>query len=188
MLLVETYYVHLEFQTKGGNWSVNLPFLCDKCGVCCTLEDFLTAGEIQEDPKINSDVYAKFKTLTAELGKLFEQDERLYEQHIANTRCPFQSGNICSIYVIRPNGCRHFPNTLFGMLSKDCKALDRFKKQRSTLKKSRIVKETSHFVAGLNEIESVVFSKKQYDTCVSKLLKVGITEDELVLFKMLNGQ
>jgi Fe-S-cluster containining protein len=184
MVLVETYYIHLKFQTKTGSWSVNLPFLCNKCGVCCTLEDFLTAGEIQGSPEADNKVYTKFKALTVELGKLFEQDEKLYEQHIAYTRCPFQKDNICSIYAIRPNGCSQFPNTAFGMLSKDCKALNRFKKQKNALKKGRKVKETGHFT--VDKIKLVMFSKKQYDACVSKLLKAGITKDEMVLFNILN--
>ena len=183
--MIETYYVHLEFQVKTGNWSVNLPFLCDKCGVCCTLEDFLTAGEIQGSPETNREVYAKFKALTVELGKLFEQDENRYDQYITNVRCPFQADNICSIYAIRPNGCSQFPNTPFGMLSKDCKALDRFKKQKMVLKKGRVVKETGHFT--VDPIKQVKFSKKQYNSCFNKLLQVGITEDEITLFNTLNN-
>jgi Fe-S-cluster containining protein len=185
MVFVETYYVHLKFQAKTGSWSVNLPFVCDKCGVCCTLEDFLVAGEIQGSPEVNSKVYAEFKNLTVELGKLFEQDEKLYEQHIANSMCPFQIGSVCSIYAIRPKGCSQFPNTVFGMLSKDCRALDRFKKQKSALKKGRIVKEVGHFT--VDKIKSVAFSKRQYDACVGKLLKVGITEEEMALFNVLNN-
>ncbi|MCL1965888.1 MAG: YkgJ family cysteine cluster protein, partial [Candidatus Bathyarchaeota archaeon] len=102
--MVETFYVHLKFQDRSGDWSINLPFLCNKCGICCTLEDFLNAGEIQGSPESDSGVYAKFKALTVELGRLFERDEKLYEQHIAGARCPFQKGSICSIYAIRPKG------------------------------------------------------------------------------------
>jgi Fe-S-cluster containining protein len=184
--MFETYYINLEFQAKTGNWSVNLPFLCDKCGVCCTLEDFLTAGEIQGSPETNQEVYARFKILTEELGKLFEQDENKYDQHISHTKCLFQTGNICSIYTIRPNGCRQFPNTLFGMLSKDCKALDRFKKQRIALKRSRAVRETGH--STVDQIKLSKLSKKQYEKCLEKLLHTGITEEEITLFNTLNEQ
>jgi hypothetical protein len=75
IVMIETFYVHLEFQTKTGSWSVNLPFLCAKCGVCCTLEDFLTAGEIHKSPVVSQEAYGKFEALTAELGKMFEQSE-----------------------------------------------------------------------------------------------------------------
>jgi Fe-S-cluster containining protein len=161
-----------------------LPFLCNKCGICCTLEDFLNAGEIQGSPESDSGVYAKFKALTVELGRLFERDEKLYEQHIAGARCPFQKGSICSIYAIRPKGCSQFPNTPFGMLSEDCKALDRFKKQKSILKRGRAVEETGYFTEDI--IVPVSFSKKQYDACMDKLLKAGITEEERLLFNRLN--
>ncbi|MCL1976690.1 MAG: YkgJ family cysteine cluster protein [Candidatus Bathyarchaeota archaeon] len=184
--MVETYYIHLEVQTKAGDWSINLPFLCDKCGVCCTLDDFLTAGEIRGSPEANSEVYAKFNTLTEELGKLFEEDEDKYDQHVTQAKCPFQTDNICSIYAIRPEGCRQFPNTPFGMLSKDCKALDRFKKQRLALKRGRASKETG--CSTVNQIMPVKFSKSQYDACLDKLCHAGITKEERALFNALNGQ
>jgi Fe-S-cluster containining protein len=185
--MVETCYIHLEFQAESGDWSVNLPFLCDKCGVCCTLEDFLTAGEIHGSPETHQRVYARFKALTKELGELFEQDEKKYDQYITHTRCPFQTGSVCSIYEVRPDGCRQFPNTLFGMLSKDCKALDRFKKQRIALKRGRIVKETWHSTAE-NQIKSTKFSKEQYKICLDKLFQAGITKKEFAFFNSLNKQ
>ncbi|MDR2720132.1 MAG: YkgJ family cysteine cluster protein [Nitrososphaerota archaeon] len=182
--MLETYYVHIEFQSKTGSWSINLPFLCDMCGVCCTLEDFLTAGEICGSPEVDQEVYAKFRVLTEELGELFERDENEYDKYIVRTKCPFQNGNICSIYAIRPKGCRQFPNTPFGMLSEDCKALDRFKKQRLALKRGRGSKETGHSTS--EPIKSVVFSEKQYISCLAKLRCAGITKEELSLFNSLN--
>jgi Fe-S-cluster containining protein len=186
-MMIDTYYIHLEFQSKTGVWSINLPFLCDKCGVCCTLEDFLTAGEIHGSSETHQRAYDRFKSLTEELGELFEQNEKKYEQYIARARCPFQTGNVCSIYEIRPNGCRQFPNTLFGMLSKDCKALDRFKKQQTSLKRGQVVKETGHSTAA-NQIKLAKFSKEQYDVCLGKLLQAGSTKEEIALFNILNKQ
>ncbi|MGD6935110.1 MAG: YkgJ family cysteine cluster protein [Candidatus Bathyarchaeia archaeon] len=182
--MVETYYVHLDFKNKNGNWSINLPFVCDKCGVCCTLEDFLNAGKIQGTPEQNPEAYAKFDALKDELGKLFEESEEKYEKYVETAKCPFQTGNICSIYAIRPDGCRQFPNTPFGMLSEDCKALDRFKKQRLALKRGRASKETDYFTT--DPIKTVKFSEAQYQRCIVKLRRAGITEEELALFKTLN--
>ena len=182
--MLETYYVHLEFQAKTGSWSINLPFLCDMCGVCCTLEDFLTAGEICGSPEVDREVYAKFKVLTEELGELFERDESEYDKYIVRTKCLFQKGNLCSIYAIRPKGCRQFPNTFFGMLSEDCKALDRFKRQCLALKRGRVFKETGH--STVDPIKDVVFSEMQYAICLDTLCCVGITAEELVLFNRLN--
>ena len=183
--MLETYYIHLEFQAKAGSWSVNLPFLCDMCGVCCMLEDFLTAGKIHDSPDIDSKVYVKFNALKEALGVLFERDEAEYDRYVASVRCPFQVGSVCSIYSVRPDGCRQFPNTVFGMLSEDCRALDRFKKQRLALKRGRVSKETGHFT--VDSLVSASFSEKQYLVCLEKLCRVGITEQELAFFKMLNG-
>jgi Fe-S-cluster containining protein len=184
--MLETFYVHLEFQAKSGCWSVNLPFLCDMCGVCCTLEDFLTAGKICGSPNVDSEVYAKFNSLKETLGLLFERGEAEYDHYVASTKCVFQRDNLCSIYAIRPAGCRQFPNTPFGMLSDDCRALDRFKKQRLTLKRGYVCKETGHFTT--DPLLSVQFSEKQYTLCLEKLCRAGITEQEIVLFNTLNNK
>jgi Fe-S-cluster containining protein len=185
--MIDTVYLHMEFKSKKGNWSINLPFLCNKCGVCCTLDDFLMAGEIKAKPETRPDVHAKMESLKKELGKLFDEGEEIYEWHVTHTMCPFQVGNTCSIYEIRPDGCRQFPNTPFGMLSQDCEALDRFKKQRSALKKGRVAKETCHFTV-TEQIKPAKCTEKQYQSCIEKLQKAGITTDELALFSSLNKQ
>ncbi len=183
--MVETVYLHLEFKTKKGNWSINLPFLCDKCGVCCTLDDFLTAGEIHNEPE-HPEVNAKMESLKEELGRLFEEDEEKYDQYITSTPCPFKVGSVCSIYELRPNGCRQFPNTPFGMLSTDCAALDRFKKQRSALKKGRLAKETYHFTA--EPIRPVKLSEERFQDCKDKLCRAGMTDEEQALLLAFNNR
>jgi hypothetical protein len=75
---------------------------------------------------------------------------------------------------------------MFGMLSKDCKALERFKKQKMILKRGRVLKETVHFT--VDEIKSVKISKKQYEACLNKLLYEGSTAEELSFFNTLNNQ
>ncbi|MDR2202953.1 MAG: YkgJ family cysteine cluster protein [Nitrososphaerota archaeon] len=183
--MLETYYVHLEFQAKMGVWSVNLPFLCCRCGVCCTLDDFLTAGEICASREANSEVFDRFRALTEELGVLFEKGEDTYDSYVTSVKCPFQVGCICSIYDIRPLGCRQFPNTPFGMLSTDCQALDRFKRQCLALKRGWLsVKETGYFTS--DSLKSTQFSEKQYITCIDKLRRAGATEDEITLFSAIN--
>ncbi len=187
--MIETFYLHLEFKNKSSKWSANLPFLCIKCGACCKLEDFLTAGEINAKPQERPEVLAKNKALFEELGKMWEADQAKYDEYIAHTPCPFLVNKACSIYEIRPEGCRLFPNTAFGMLTEECPALTRFKKQRATLKKGRTAKETCHFTSSTNEaIKPAKFTEKQYQTCISKLRQTGITDDELNLFNYFNGK
>lgn len=182
--MVDTFYLHMEFKNKAGGWSVNLPFLCSKCGVCCTLDDFLTAGEITAKPNEHLEVHAKMKALTEELGKMFEADEAEYDKYITHTPCPFLTNKSCSIYEIRPEGCRRFPNTAFGMLTQDCEALDRFKNQRAALKKGRTAKET-YRSTGV-DIKPAQCTEKQLRTCIAKMRQAGITEEELALFNSVN--
>jgi Fe-S-cluster containining protein len=185
--MVETFYLHLEFTGKLGRWSVDLPFLCNKCGVCCTLDDFLTAGEINSNPEEHPEVQSKLKGLFEALGVIFNTDEEKYDQYITHHSCPFLIEKSCSIYEIRPEGCRQFPNTKFGMQTKDCEALNRFKKQRIAIIKGRKTKETYYFTTNNQEIiNHSGLTEKQYQKCVSKLCRAGITNEELALFEIFN--
>ena len=187
--MVETFYLHLEFSGKYGGWSVDLPFLCSKCGVCCTLDDFLTAGEINSKPQEHPEVHARLKDLFDALGVIFEEDEAKYDWYITHQSCPFQVEKVCSIYEIRPEGCKQFPNTKFGMQTQDCEALNRFKRQRTALRKGRKTKETYHFTSKDQEIiKPAKLNEKQYQICITKLCQAGITDEELALFKSFNKQ
>lgn len=189
--MIDTFYLHLDFKNEKSEWSVNLPFLCTKCGVCCLLEDFLTAGEINAKPQEQPEVLAKTKALFEELGEMWEADKAKYDDYIAHMGCPFLVNNACSIYEIRPDGCRLFPKTAFGMQSQDCLPLVRFRKQRAALNKGRTHKESYHFIGstkGEETIKPAKFTEKQYETCIAKLCKAGMTNDELYLFNCLNGK
>jgi Fe-S-cluster containining protein len=187
--MIDTFYLHLEFTNTNGDWSVNLPFLCTKCGVCCLLEDFLCAGEINAKPNEQPEVHVKIKSLFEELGQIWKADSARYDDYIARTPCPFLVNNACVIYEIRPDGCRLFPKTAFGMESQDCQPLIRFKRQREALIKGRAHKETFRFTS-MDKSEEVVkpakFDEKQFQTCIAKLCKAGMTDDELYLFNCLN--
>ena len=193
--MVDTFYLHLEFKNKAGTWSINLPFLCSKCGVCCTLDDFLTAGEITAKPQERPDVHAKMHALCEELGKMWEADQEEYDKYIMHNPCPFLVDKSCSIYEIRPDGCRLFPNTAFGMLTQDCEALNRFKKMRVALKKGQSCKEKYYFSVkalrqsdGSQPIKHAKINQKQIQTCILKLRRAGMTDDELALLNIFNGQ
>ena len=187
--MVDTFYLHIEFKDKKGGWSINLPFLCNRCGVCCTLDDFLTAGEISSKLQEHQEVNAKLKDLFEALGVIFEEDEEKYDRYITNHACPFLVEESCSIYDIRPEGCRQFPNTKFGMQTQDCEALNRFKRQRTALRKGRKTKETYHFISKNQEIiNTSKLTEKQYQIYIAKLRQTGITNGELALLKTLNNQ
>jgi Fe-S-cluster containining protein len=185
-MMVETVYLHLAFKTKSGEWSINLPFVCDKCGVCCKIDDFLTAGPAKINPAENPQLYRQLQAIYEDMGKRWETDPEEYDQYITHTPCSFLKDKKCSIYPYRPDGCRQFPNTPFGMLSTDCAALDRFKKQQAALCRGRAAKKAFHFTD--KPIESSKLTEKQYQNCITKLQKAGITKDELALFAQFNGQ
>ncbi len=193
MRITDTLYLHMEFTGKT-QWSINLPFLCTKCGNCCKLEDFLSAGKINANPKEHPQVHDKVKALFEELGAMWAANEAKYEDHIMHNPCPFLTDKSCAIYEIRPDGCRLFPKTAFGMQSTECEPLTRFKRMRAALKKGRIIKENYYFTgktsgAECNKpIESSKFNEKQYQTCITKLRQAGMTNDELALFHCLNSQ
>jgi len=182
--MLETVYLHLEIKTKTNGWSVNLPFLCTKCGVCCKLNDFLMAGEIKATPIEQPKIYAELKILYDELAVLLEKGEEEYDNYVMQTACPFLRGKLCNIYQIRPEGCRRFPDTAFALLSEDCEALNRLKKQRTALKRGRTTKES--YCSTVESIKSAKLSDKQYLNCIDKLFKAGITEDEMTIFEILN--
>jgi Fe-S-cluster containining protein len=189
--MIETFYVHLEF-AGAEPWSVNLPFSRAKCGVCCALDDFLCAGKLAAKPPEHLEVFAKLQALFDELGKIWEADEAKYDQHIQKTPCPFKTDNMCSIYDIRPQGCRMYPKTAFGMQTTDCPALKRFKKQRAALVKGRRFTETYHRTVSLEHsaaepIKPVALSKIQYQACLAKLHAVDMTPQELAGLNYFNA-
>ena len=191
--MIDTFYLHLEFKGTNGAWSINLPFLCSKCGVCCTLEDFLTAGEIKATTQEQPEVHSKIKALFEKLGAIWETDETKYNQYVAHHPCSFLVEKSCSIYEIRPDGCQQFPNTTFGMQTLDCEPLNRFKMQRAALKKAKAAAETYHFtsksrgsVKCKSAIKPAKFTEKQYRTCIDKLRQAGASDEELALFKFFN--
>ena len=191
--MIDTFYLHLEFSGKNGVWSINLPFLCSRCGVCCTLEDFLTAGEITAEPGGHTEVRTKMKALFDELGKMWEADEAKYDKYTRLTPCPFLIDKSSSIYQIRPGGCRLFPKTAFGMLTQDCPALNKFRLQRASLKKGKKCKENYLFTKKNPDstnceeaIKPAVFTEKQFRGCIAILRRIGLTDQELKVLSEFN--
>jgi Fe-S-cluster containining protein len=183
--MVDTFYLHLEFKSKNQGWSINVPFVCDKCGICCTLDDFLTAGEVKINPLENPQLQTKLKEIYEEMGRLWEVDEAKYNQYIMHNPCPFVKDKTCSIYELRPEGCRQFPNTTFGFLTQDCMALTRFKKQCAALNKGRTAKKAYYSTS--EPLKRIKYTEEQYQNCINKLLRAGMSKEELSLFGSLNN-
>jgi Fe-S-cluster containining protein len=149
----------------------------------------LTAGEVTAKTHEHPEVHAKIKALFEALGKMWEANESEYDKYVQRNLCPFLVDKSCSIYEIRPEGCRLFPKTAFGMQTQECEPLNRFKKTRNALRKGRFAKETYHFTGASQEpIKPPNFTEKRYQTCINKLRQTGITDDELALFNYFNKQ
>jgi hypothetical protein len=69
-----------------------------------------------------------------------------------------------------------------------CESLDRFNNLRKALRKGQKGNYTGdHFFILKDGVKPVKMTKKQYDRCVAKLLKAGMTQNELTLFNYLNA-
>ncbi len=64
-------------------------FYVKKCGVCCTLDDFLMAGEIKAPPEKFPSVHKKISILYDELSELLQKGEDIYDNYVTNTACLF---------------------------------------------------------------------------------------------------
>ena len=65
--MTDSFYLHLESKEKS-EWSINLPFLCTKCGNCCKVEDFLSSGKINASPEEHLEAHAEVRRLFEDVG------------------------------------------------------------------------------------------------------------------------
>lgn len=189
---IDTFYYHYKIGFPR-TWSVNLPFLCVKCGKCCTLASILFAGRVlvgNPSKEQIKELNKKLNPYIEEYNRIIHKDKNKISAYLTDTKCPFlQTDKTCEIYAYRPIGCQAFPKTDFGMGSEEglCESLDRFKSLRKALLRGQKRNYTcDHFFIFKDGIKPVKMTKKQYDRCVAKLLKAGMTRDELALFNHLN--
>jgi len=188
---MDTFYYHYKIGFPKP-WSVNLPFLCVKCGKCCTLGNVLVAGSLlvgnPSEEQIR-ELNKKLKPYIEEHNRIIREDKNKPDAYLTDTKCPFlQTDKTCEIYAYRPIGCQAFPKTDFGMESEEgyCESLDRFKSLRKALLKDKRNYSGDHFFILEDGVKPVKMTKKQYDRCVAKLLKADMTHGELALFNYLN--
>jgi Fe-S-cluster containining protein len=113
-------------------------------------------------------------------------------KNLTDIKCPFLlQDNSCEIYPYRLRGCQLYPKTDCGMSTEEglCESLDRFRNLRRALTKGYGDNYTADsFIISEDGIKPVKITKKQYDRCVAKLLRAGMTQNELLLFQHLNGR
>lgn len=189
---IDTFYYHFKIGFPKP-WSVNLPFLCVKCGKCCTLGNVLSArGALIGNPSEEQyrEVNKKLKPYIEEYSRIISQERDKLDAYINETKCPFiLPDNSCEIYLHRPEGCQAYPKTDSGMDTEKgyCESLDRFKNLRKALLRGQRENYIGdHFFISKDGIKPVKMTRQQYKRCVAKLLKAGMTSDELALFIYLN--
>ena len=185
---LDTFYEHYNFLYPKP-WSVNLPFLCVKCGNCCSLDSFFSTGgifSVYPSDKQISEIKLKTKPYFEKTHRIVDNNKR--KEYQMKTKCPFlQSNNYCEIYSVRPSGCQFFPKTDFGMNTEKgfCESLDRFKRFREVLLKEQEFIGYDFFTFS-DGIQPVKMTNYQYEKCVTTLIKAGMTTEELKLFKKVN--
>jgi Fe-S-cluster containining protein len=172
-----------------------LPFLCIKCGNCCTLGDYKSANKkFVGNPTEEQieEINKKAKPYIEKYNRILEEGKKDPLAYLTKTKCPFLlADNSCEIYLYRPKGCQKYPKPNLGMNTKEgfCESLDRFRHLQEALKKDYGSKcNGEHFFTYKGEIKPVKMTKNQYDRTAAKLQRAGMTPDELVLFNHLNGR
>ncbi len=184
----DTFYYHYRIGFPES-WSVNLPFLCVRCGNCCTLAAFNSAGF----DLIGNPTEQQVQDVNQQIKTYIEANRQKIDcsKDLTDIKCPFLlQDNSCEIYPYRPVGCQLYPKTDCGMSTEEglCESLDRFKNLRKAITKGyggNYIAD-SYFL-GKDGIKSVKMTKTQYERCVAKLRRAGMTQNELLLFQHLNG-
>ncbi|MFW9902962.1 MAG: YkgJ family cysteine cluster protein [Candidatus Thorarchaeota archaeon] len=101
-------FTSFEILTQfGGSFTLNIPFLCQKCGQCCKEISF-------PDPKSFNSLIEFFKIDIQLLGKQFinNHEKKDYSKLITELcqvkPCVFLQEDLCRIYSRRPQLCREW--------------------------------------------------------------------------------
>lgn len=191
---IDTFYFHYEFRSSNP-WSINLPFLCIRCGNCCTLGNVLYGSLDSVGNPTQKQIKEIAKRLSEGENRYLEvirKDESKVVSYLRETKCPFLlQNNTCEIYSIRPKGCQSYPRTDFDMKTEEgfCESLDRFKRFQKMLVKGYAGSyKRDYFSIKKDGVTPVQISKRQFTKLLKKLIKIDMTPDEIVLFKYLNKQ
>jgi Fe-S-cluster containining protein len=88
-------YERLKIHTKQGSVTINIPFVCQKCGKCCREIGFPIGWQ-------------SFREI-ARFLKIPMEELLVYIKLNELKPCPFLKNDLCSIYPVRPGGCKLFP-------------------------------------------------------------------------------
>ena len=151
---------------------------------------FLDCRRNHRQTQEHLEVHAKVKALFEALGKMWEADEAKYDQYIQHNSMPV-SGRQVLLYL--RNSTRRLPtlpqnhiwhaNPRLRTPQQIQKATQRPKKRQNRQRNLPLYRN-----ANQEPLKPSKFTEKQCQTCLTKLRQAGITDDELALFKQINGE
>lgn len=163
-----------------GYFTLNIPFVCNNCGRCCSQIGFPIGEALLR--KIGD--YLNLKPEEIEQNYLRTGDEE--QGGCVLAPCPFLRYNMCSIYPVRPEGCKFFPLALdFKDYGIGCEGLKRLRELEQN-----ITEECSEIISRSKAVKmdkAHQIAVKAPETIINKLLEQNISQTEKELFFILNS-
>jgi Fe-S-cluster containining protein len=169
----------IALRRNGKNLLIVIPFSCQKCGTCCTVGAYLTAGK--------ADMEAVMKHLSMSFEEI--KQNFLSPMPKREDKCVFLSKeNLCLIQSVKPEGCSLFPvMTDFAPTPEGfCPAYKSFTRIFNAVHgRSRLwhaEKECSEDMI----MPVPTLTKSEFNHFFLKLKKLGLSETEIDSFRKAN--
>ncbi|MFO7966911.1 MAG: YkgJ family cysteine cluster protein [Archaeoglobaceae archaeon] len=162
-----------------GYFTLNIPFVCQNCGRCCSQIGFPIGEAIL--PKIGNHLNITPEDVEERYLKTGDEDNGR-----VLAPCPFLKYNMCSIYPVRPEGCKFFPLALdFKDYGIGCEGLKRLRELEE-----KLIEGCSEIISRSKSVEmdrAHQIAVKVPKTIINDFLKLKISQTERELFFILNS-
>ncbi len=163
-----------------GYFTLNIPFVCQSCGRCCSQIGFPIGEAILS--KIGG--YLDLTPEEVEERYLRIRDDEDNGRVLAP--CPFLIYKMCSIYPVRPEGCKFFPLAHdFKDYGIGCEGLKRLRELEE-----KLTEDCSEIISRSKAVElekANQIAVKVPETIINDFLKLKISQTERELFFILNS-
>jgi Fe-S-cluster containining protein len=177
-ILYNTYTLGL----MNSRYTINLPFICHQCGICCNWG--------YPPPKINENTLHPIRYSNNKNGKNKLMNEMIHKL-MTSKPCIFYKNKACKIYPYRPKECRYYP--LVRVKSEIetnevlCPGRKRFDEIETVITQQHDVylKETHHKkICNINTEHSP--TNKQWDETVNNFHTSNPNKKEIKIFLQIN--
>jgi hypothetical protein len=161
--------------------TINVPFVCQKCGKCCK-----ELSHVLFDPERRKIIVENGEEIENFLGLSFYETLEEIElntplAHLTHfimlNPCPFLKDGKCMVYPVRPNSCRLFPLQA-GDYGVGCSAFERFRRALEHLEPSDSDVECMNM-----KLENVQKAKPP-EYAVKIYLKTATEEEKEAFFRL----